>query len=95
MSRPVRVQLSRRRGWRKPSNTVVVSRPTRWGNPFPAQGPNDRARVVALYRDFIHRAENAALREAARRELGGKNLACWCPLDGPCHADVLLEVANG
>lgn len=26
--------------------------------------------------------------------LRGKNLACWCPLDGPCHADVLLEVAN-
>lgn len=23
-----------------------------------------------------------------------KNLACWCPLDQPCHADVLLEIAN-
>jgi len=30
----------------------------------------------------------------ARAELGGKNLACWCPLDKPCHADVLLELAN-
>ena len=28
------------------------------------------------------------------RELAGKNLACWCPLNVPCHADVLLEVAN-
>jgi hypothetical protein len=27
-------------------------------------------------------------------DLRGKNLACWCPLDGPCHADVLLEIAN-
>ena len=26
--------------------------------------------------------------------LRGKNLACWCPLDQPCHADVLLEIAN-
>lgn len=26
--------------------------------------------------------------------LRGKNLACWCALDQPCHADVLLEVAN-
>lgn len=26
--------------------------------------------------------------------LKGKNLACWCPLDQPCHADVLLEIAN-
>ncbi len=28
-------------------------------------------------------------------ELAGKDLACWCPLDQPCHADVLLEIANG
>ena len=28
-------------------------------------------------------------------ELRGKDLACWCPLDYPCHADVLLELANG
>lgn len=28
-------------------------------------------------------------------ELRGKNLACWCPLGQPCHADVLLEIANG
>lgn len=32
--------------------------------------------------------------EKARRELRGKNLACWCALDQPCHADVLLELAN-
>jgi hypothetical protein len=30
-----------------------------------------------------------------RRELAGKNLACWCQLDRPCHGDVLLEIANG
>lgn len=32
--------------------------------------------------------------EDVRRELHGKDLACWCPLDQPCHADVLLEWAN-
>ena len=26
--------------------------------------------------------------------LRGRDLACWCPLDQPCHADVLLELAN-
>lgn len=26
--------------------------------------------------------------------LRGRDLACWCPLDLPCHADVLLELAN-
>ena len=29
-----------------------------------------------------------------RRELSGRDLACWCPVDQPCHADVLLELAN-
>lgn len=31
---------------------------------------------------------------AAIRDLRGHDLACWCPLDQPCHADVLLELAN-
>lgn len=30
-----------------------------------------------------------------RARLRGKNLMCFCPLDQPCHADVLLEIANG
>ena len=30
----------------------------------------------------------------AAHELAGKDLACWCPLSSPCHADVLLELAN-
>lgn len=33
--------------------------------------------------------------DTIRRELAGRDLACWCPLDQPCHADVLLELANG
>lgn len=27
-------------------------------------------------------------------ELRGRDLACWCPIGLPCHADVLLELAN-
>ena len=30
-----------------------------------------------------------------RAELAGRDLACWCPLDQPCHADILLTLANG
>ncbi|MDP6564592.1 MAG: DUF4326 domain-containing protein, partial [Alphaproteobacteria bacterium] len=32
--------------------------------------------------------------EDIKRELAGRDLACWCRLDGPCHADVLLDIAN-
>lgn len=32
--------------------------------------------------------------EEIRRGLAGRDLVCWCPPDVPCHADVLLELAN-
>lgn len=34
MTTPQRIQLSRAKGWRKPENTVVVARPSKWGNPW-------------------------------------------------------------
>jgi len=36
-----------------------------------------------------------AMTEEARIDLGGHDLVCWCPLDQPCHGDVLLRIANG
>lgn len=46
-----------------------------------------------------HLNSNPELIAAARRELAGRDLACWCPLPEPgetdwCHAAVLLEIAN-
>jgi hypothetical protein len=52
------------------------------------------AKAVELYRWKM--TELGTWSNAKRRlpELAGKNLACWCPLDQPCHADVLLDLAN-
>lgn len=53
-----------------------------------------RACAVRLYREWIWDTKDAAYRNKVRRELRGKNLGCWCALDGgPCHGDVLLQVA--
>lgn len=115
MDQPTRIQLRRTKGWRLPPNTVVVSRPSRWGNPYRVtkiagmwfvEGRGSGYRVckvtdsriaiassLRLFREFLQ--DNPALIEQARTELRGKNLACWCPLDRPCHADVWLEVVNG
>lgn len=54
--------------------------------------------AVEIFRQWItgelfHR-KGSRLGEEAKRELRGKNLACWCPIGKPCHADVLLEIAN-
>ncbi len=80
-----------------PENTVKVDRSTKFGNPYQAgeDGDGDRERLVRLfYAHLTSTAPGHAFADQARRELRGKNLACWCPLDGPCHADVLLEIAN-
>ena len=90
--RPRRIQLRRARGWRKPPGAVVVSRPSRWGNPYTI-AEHGRERAIELYRERLRR--HPELVEAARRELAGRDLACWCAPELACHADVLIEVANG
>jgi hypothetical protein len=50
--------------------------------------------AVRLFRFWITAPEQADLLDRARHELVGFNLACTCRLDLPCHADVLLELAN-
>lgn len=92
MDRPQRVRLSRAKGWRKPPDAVVVARPTRWGNPFTV-AEHGRPEAVRLYREWL--ASQPELVAAARSELAGRELACWCRPDELCHADVLLSVANG
>lgn len=52
---------------------------------------------VPVHREYViySDSENGrAFRDLVRRQLAGKDLACWCPIDKPCHADVLLEIAN-
>jgi Domain of unknown function (DUF4326) len=84
-----RVQLSRKRGWRKPANTIVVARPTRWGNPYSVATLGSRQAAVDAHRAWLPHQQHLD-----PADLAGKNLACWCPLSEPCHADTLIEWAN-
>lgn len=125
---PKRIQLRRQKGWRKPEGAVVVSRPSRWGNPFSMVDIG-----LAFPSLTVEQCAQAAVRELCdliragkpitksvlqadlsrtpvtytypsipeiRHELRGRDLACWCSLYDergnrfPCHADVLLEIAN-
>lgn len=46
-------------------------------------------------RRFAHCVQwDEAIHGYIRDQLGGRDLACWCALDAPCHADVLLTIAN-
>lgn len=148
---PSRVVMSRRKGYRKPEGAVYVGRPSKWGNPFPLDGPwitwtavglgymgdknGRRDAAVALYRGWMTAEPIVAsivddprgghiefsggavvsLDQHCRgialgastfydapsiperpdpTELAGKDLMCWCGVGLPCHADVLLELAN-
>jgi hypothetical protein len=96
---PRRIRLRRTKGWRKPPGAVVVARPSRWGNPFVIGAEHDgraltREETVRLFREALLDGRLDVDVTAVRAELRGRDLACWCLLEVPCHADVLLEVAN-
>ncbi len=74
-----------------PTNTIYVGRPTRWGNPFRGGVHGDAEQCVAAFSEWV---AGARLGESfppsiedIRVKLGGKNLACWCAIGAPCHAD--------
>jgi Domain of unknown function (DUF4326) len=95
MNRPKRIQRRRAKGWRMPENAVYVGRPTEWGNPWRASSTRGAECAVANYREWL--CANLKGPQRFRKpieELRGKDLACWCPLNRPCHADVLLQIAN-
>ena len=73
-----------------PSGAVYVGRPSKWGNPFKIGEDGTREQVIEAYRLWILRGN--PLKDKLS-ELKGKDLVCWCA-PKPCHADVLLELAN-
>lgn len=97
---PERIQRKRVKGWRMPENTVSVTRPGRWGNPYTVKQAREAgykgsdAQIAKMCVDTFRQEMPEFTKMACREELRGKNLACFCALDQPCHADVLLEIAN-
>lgn len=95
---PQRIQRKRTRGWRMPKGAVYVGRLANglsgWGNPFVVSEHQTREQAVGNFRRALVEGRLQFSVAKVRRELAGRDLACWCPLDQPCHADVLLEVAN-
>lgn len=89
-----RIQRTRAKGARLPENTVCVTRPGKWGNPFPVTETRTQADSVRSFETALCNGELAFTVGDVRRELAGKNLACWCNPGTPCHGDVLLRLAN-
>lgn len=101
MTHPVRVQLSRRKGWRMPENTVKVDRSTPLGNPFVVGIDGTREHCVYLYRALLSGLVCVTCKAsptdqiAARKyffdhvnETRDKNRGCWCSLPRPGEPDI-------
>lgn len=115
---PRRIQWSARQRYQgvklsdlSDNRPVAVTRPGRWGNPFPVSD-HGLDEALRLYRGWVRGDDEAvaeaqrlgwryplfhgrALVDEARRELAGRDLACACELTEECHAGILLRVANG
>jgi hypothetical protein len=88
----------------KPSKPSPQARcvygPSKWGNPFKMK-EYGRQGAADMYRATLFGDQAEARRILhhdlfeVRSELTGRDLGCYCRLDQPCHADTLLEVANG
>jgi hypothetical protein len=105
---PHRVQLRRIKGFRLPPHTRSVARPHPYGNAHrvgamaypvlpggalaPAEARLTPELAVASHRNELLASPEAA--RAAREDLRGWNLACFCRLDSPCHVETLLQIAN-
>lgn len=102
---PQRIQRKRTKGWRMPEGAMYVGRPTKYGNPF--QGAREDAQwAVDRYTEFLSEPKHLAVVNRGLyyfnhgsygpdiEALRGRDLVCWCALDAPCHADVLLDIAN-
>ena len=110
MTGPVRVQRSRAPGARLPEGAITVDRTGRWrgrfGNPFDhGTSVAGRTLAVAKFKDYLATRRDPPTGwvdpfgyptdKEIREALAGRDLACYCPLDGhPCHADELLRIAN-
>lgn len=105
---PERIQRKRTKGWRMPPGAVYVGRISQtnrgaWGNPYRVGmfRDYDQADAVADFKKWLAGDIGARVwagapptRKEIRAALAGKDLACWCKPGTPCHADVLLRIAN-
>lgn len=105
---PVGIQRRRVKGWRLPENTVCVDRSTRFGNLYSVE-QYGRTEALHMFKDkllwaldHVHKSNASMLADEKHfhwiaqhlGDLTGKNLACWCPLELPCHRNILLIASN-
>lgn len=107
--KPIRLQMKRKKGFNLQKESkkinglpcILVSRPTKWGNPYDWR-EYGREQAVQMFEQDINKKGiiDVFYYLLIKKELKGKNLSCWCPLKDkfgkivPCHATILLQIAS-
>jgi hypothetical protein len=91
VSHPLRIHWTRFDGLPLPAGAVLVTRRSRGGNPFRVEDYG-RGEAIRLFEAWLPRQADLM---AQLPNLRGRQLACDCRLDEPCHADVLARLASG
>lgn len=91
---PIRIQRSRQHKQVSPNGLpiVYVGRRSKYGNPY--KSGIDFETVEECINNYEIRVQQVFTKEEIIKDLGGKNLSCWCKIGEPCHADILLKIAN-
>lgn len=106
--KPKRIQLRRTCGWKKPANAVVITRPSRFANPFVGEDAVpaferwladgglaqdiDTSDLRVDLKPKYRKRRGADVVKFAKELLRGKDVACFCKLENDCHGDVLLRI---
>lgn len=95
-----RLRLSTKKGFKLPRGAVSVAHGTRWATPFGIGskvlfGPGKVETSKQAVDEYSRLLDAEPWRKVhVRKELRGKNLYCTCRPGEPCHADLLLQIAN-
>jgi hypothetical protein len=76
---------------KREKHDVYIGRPSKWGNPLEIGDGLTREDVITGYELYLE--EHPELVAAAKRELRGKVLGCWCKPKA-CHGDILARIAD-
>lgn len=87
-----RIHRTRNPGWHMPPNTIAVTRNNYFSNPFTVGVDGTAQECVDKF--IAHVKAHPDFLVLAKVILRGHNLACWCPIGTPCHADYLLKIVN-
>ena len=89
---PERIQRKRTKGFRLPPGTLCITRPSRFGNPYPLD-IHGREESLRRFEAYVHGLPPETLQAMLATIRQYDYLACYCATTEACHGDIWLRLA--